>query len=648
MSNIKQKIFELSLLSNYGDYESSELTDILKFADDSYYNTNNSAMSDEEYDALKCYISRVDPYNTYLKQVGVQVRTGKTKLPHPMGSLDQLYVGGDVANWIIKHKLRDEMLIATEKLDGVSGMVVYDENGNFSASYSRGDGLEGAIIDRHLTKIKSVPSVIKNTTGKPVFIRGEIIFTKPNFLSVQQRIKTRGGDQYKNARNCIAGLMNAERNDLSVYNSIDFVAYQIVDSTEDKKTQLDILENNGFKIPFFVEVEGKKLSDNSLTNLITTMKANSDYELDGVVVDINDSTCRASIRTTERDTLNPSYAVKFKVASSDNCAITSVVNVEWSRSKHGYLKPVVVFEPVQLCGVTITRATAFNAAFIWNNKIGVGSKIEIIRSGDVIPFINQVVTQTSALMPTDEWEWNETGVDAVVIDPEQYADVQINRMVDFFSTLNIAHLKEGSISTLYSNNYNSVEKIINMSENKFIELIGENGKKIYNSMIQRLSSVQLHELIGAHSTARGIGVRKMKKLQKVFGMRLIDDVLTVDEISNVDGFDVKTASQVVFALEQFKMFLAQVHEKVNFVEEIVSSDGFFKDKCFVFTGFRDSDLEKTIERNGGTIASGVSKKVTTVVAKDTNEKSTKIQKANQLGIQVISLDTLTALIEDNI
>lgn len=633
-------IQQYTLLNNIDDFSSAEMIEMLKYADDQYFN-NSPVLSDEEYDTLKYYAQQNDPYNLYFEQVGVAVRTGKIKLPHQMGSLNQIYYGGDAIQWCKKHNLFDETLVCTDKLDGVSAMVVYDEKGNFKSSFSRGDGIEGANIDRHTTKLSNFPLKVSESD---LVVRGEIIFSKQKFEQVVNQIKTRSGQQYKNARNCIAGLMNAEKNDISVYKFIDFVAYQIVNDTRSKTDQLLTLKDLGFNTPRYNIITGKQLQDEYLSHYVTDTKSTSEYELDGIVIDVDSGALRQKINPT-KETLNPEYSVKYKIVGADNQKNATVVGVEWSKSKHGYLKPVVVFDPINLGGVTISRATGFNAAFIWNNKIGKDAVVNISRNGDVIPYINFVVNQSLPSMPEGNWEWNETGVDIILINPEEHSDVLINRLVDFFSTLSVSHMKEGNVTELFNNGFDTAEKIINMQESQLVSILGSNGSKVYESISEKLTNVPLYMLMGAYSTARGIGTRKIKKLQKEFNERLLS-IKSINDIINVEGFDVKTANQVLKCIEMFVPFLEQISSRVVVNYNTNNSSGEFTGKSIVFTGFRDSNLENTIEQQGGNVSSGVSKKTSLVVAKDITENSSKIQKANQLGIPVVSLETFLIQIDE--
>ena len=373
--------------SDISDFEADELINMLRSADDLYFNSGESFLSDAEYDNVKRYVSELDKGNTYVAGIGSEVRGGKIKLPHPMGSLVQSYTG-DIEKWVGKYRLETEKITISDKLDGVSGLVCYNKK-QFHIAYSRGDGMEGADISRHLRKMKSLPKTVP--TDLVEAIRGEIIISEPNFKKLCEHSQRLGGRVYKNARNAVAGIMNSESNPEWVYDYIDFVAYEVVNPNYwSKDVQFENLKNYGFNTaPAFV-VDGRRLTDDILVDIVINRKKDSDYALDGIVLEINDADLRRKINPT-KDTLNPEFARKYKTASADNIATVTVLDVELNVSKSGYVKPTIIFEPVELMGVTISRCTGFNMKFIYDNRIQPGTKVTIIRAGDVIPFCSAVV-----------------------------------------------------------------------------------------------------------------------------------------------------------------------------------------------------------------------------------------------------------------
>jgi len=367
-------------------YTTEDIIEALQVADDAYHNTSTPIVPDSVYDALRQYAEKAFPDNTYFLGIGSSVRGGKVDLPFKMGSLNQVYEG-DTVKWVEKHNLQNEEIVITDKLDGVSCALIYDNTGKLQIAYSRGDGTQGADITRHVVKIPSVPKQL--ALKGPAKVRAEIIIKIDNFPKMAQH-KTRAGVPYKNPRNMVAGLMNSSTNPEGVYQYIDCVAYELLDDVCDKAEQIEILEQCGFLTPYTMVKIGRFLDDTRLTDYLNDRRSLTEYEIDGIVLDVNSQKLRAKINPT-KDTLNPEYAVKFKVADASNMAVARVINVEWNISKDGFLKPRVQIEPIELKGVTIQYATGFNARFIYDNKIGPGAKVRISRMGDVIPNIIDVV-----------------------------------------------------------------------------------------------------------------------------------------------------------------------------------------------------------------------------------------------------------------
>lgn len=652
---IKALINEIFLFGD-GSFDAFELDDIIELlmaADNAYHNAQ-PLIDDQQYDALRQYAEQVDPNHVYFLGVGSQVRGGKVKLPHPMGSLTQVY-DGDFAKWSAQHRLTNEDLLVTEKLDGYSTQIIYDATGKLQIAYSRGDGIEGADITRHVSKFVKLPRRLPEAVNlkqhglislNPFEVRAEIIFKKADWEIIKDKIKRSGGGYYKNARNCISGLMNASENDPLVYNYISVVAYEVLGANGerlDKTEQLLVLEALGFETPVSVKVKGN-VDDAVLTTILNDMRTNSKYEIDGIVIDVNSHEKRKKMNPT-RDTLNPEFARKFKIADASNLAIATVVDVEWNISKNGYLKPRVKIEPVELVGVTVQHATGFNAKFIVDNKIGPGAKIRITRSGDVIPFIVGVVSATEAKLPDEDVEWNATGVDLVLTDMNNDV-VKLEQLIDFAAKVGIEHIGEGNMKSIFEAGFTTPTEFINMTPNEIGLAIGSHAiaKKIVKSRAEKINNQPWWQIAGAHPCfGRGIGQRKMKKLYEAFEGD-ISKLKDVNAIAGVEGFEAKTAKKIVSGYPTFLEFVNATN--IKFAAYEAPKGGDLAGQSFLFTGFRDKSLEKRIEDKGGKISSAVSSKLTYLVAADPSETSGKLTKARQLGTKIITREALETLLGD--
>jgi NAD-dependent DNA ligase len=611
------------------------IIEALTMADDMYHNDEESPLTDAQYDALWLYAQRLAPTEAYFTGIGSEVRGGKINLPYKMGSLNQVYQG-DYDKWVEKHKIQDEYITISDKLDGMSAMLVYGKDGKLQIAYSRGDGTQGADITRHVSKIHNVPKQIKakdvNTT-----IRGEIIITPVNFAKIKDQVISKSGRKYKNPRNFISGRMNASDGQDIVYAHVDFVAYEIVGSTAAKSAQLALLSANRFSTVNFFRAAASKLNDEELTSLLNIRRKQTIYEIDGLVLEVDEAVARARINPTT-DTLNPEYAVKFKIADASNYAETEVVNVSWSISKDGYLKPTVQVKPINIVGVTIQNCTGFNAKFIRDNCIGKGAIVAIVRSGDVIPFLTKVVKPAAAPdMPTEDATWTETGVDLVVTDVKNNPVVKFEKLNDFFMSLDVPNLGEGNLRPMFDAGFETPDSIIGLTTEDIGCLIGSRvvAKKIFTGIRERLTNVPMYVLMGSHSAfGRGVGKRKFKKLWEAFQGNM-ENCADVAKIVSVEGFDVKTAIKIVSGYVEFADFMNQIHEHVTIAPYIQPAKGSFSGLSVVFTGFRSKELEQAIEAQGGKIGSGVSSKTSLLVTNDPSSTSGKAQKARDLGVKVI-------------
>lgn len=340
----------------------------LEKADDAYFNSDKELINDTEYDQLKRVAHKLSPKHPYFVKVGADVRGGKLKLPYAMNGLDQIYEGEIQSLWVQKYGIEDAEVVVTDKLDGVSCMLVFadkdgDGNAEFQIAYSRGNSAEGADITRHIKKLQ-FPKHIPNS--KLYVVRAELIMRDDVFRS---KFEVR----YSSARATVAGAMNSSDSDDRVDN-IDLVAYSVVDTSgkrNSKSYDLEMLSDLGFKTPYYQTLPARKLSDALLLDCLNTAKGGSVYELDGIVLTVN----------------HTGQSVKYKVLDANSVIETTVRAVHWEISKWGLLKPRVEINPVRLHDTIVTFATGHNAKFIMERRIMPGSLVKIFKAGSVIPQI---------------------------------------------------------------------------------------------------------------------------------------------------------------------------------------------------------------------------------------------------------------------
>jgi DNA ligase (NAD+) len=596
-------------LQNYQKWSKDQFTKTLQNLDDVYYNGGESdvIVSDAEYDFLR---EKYEEKYGKWEHIGAIVKHKKTvQLPKYLGSMDKYKMNNEKEIGRFSGKYPGKYLVE-EKLDGVSGLLVYTPK-NIKL-YTRGNGYLGVDIS-NLIKYLKVPELkVKET----LYIRGEIIIPRDVF-------QKKFSHTFKNARNLVSGIVNSKRVNVKNASAMDFVCYDVIESNMTPSQQMDFLKKHSFyTVKYFILEE---ISPEILNNHLEKMKGNSKYEIDGIII-ISDG-------IYPRETSgNPKHAFAFK--NNIMHVQTTVKNVLWNPSKHSVLKPQVEIEPVDIGGTTVTFATGHNAKYIVNNKIGPGSTIEITRSGDVIPFITNVIKPGKIVYPTEKYEWNSTKVDFVLL--EDNPKVISKQILYFCQTMNFKGIGEATTDKLVEHEIRNISKLLKcrVSDLEHFGFGKVESKNIYNSIHNNIINVDLALLMGASGCfGFGLGRRKIQTILDVHE-NIIIKKQTIENISKIFGWTDKSASQFLEGLESFKKFLK---ENRNITYKVFS-----KKKCgnkkVVFSGFRNKDLQSKAEQKGYEIIGNISSKVNILVVKDVNGKSGKIKKAEKMGIKIISIN----------
>jgi DNA ligase (NAD+) len=641
-------------------YTVDDVVQVLEFTSDQYHNNSadegESFLTDAQWDVLYRYLQRTDPVNKYLIGVGASVRGDKVALPHVMPGLDQVHEG-DTEKWIASIGIGDELIVVMDKMDGNSGQIIYDTGGNLQSAFSRGSSTEGQDLTRHLKRIKSCPQTgVGVDINGSMAIRVEIEMKEEVFerLNAQGVLRSRSGKKARNARNYIAGQLNSSEAEQVFYDNVDVIAYEIMFPFIDTKNEeFNLLESYGFDITENLLYHAKNLNDSILIAHLEERHKVTPWAIDGLVMVPNDRSVRDAIPDRKGSSLNPVYAKKFKVGQEDNFAIAEVVAIHRKVSKHGYLKPRVEINPVDLVGVTVTYATAFNELFLKKNNLGVGAKVKITRAGDVIPFLVEVVEPGPiGYTPPDisefgAYAWSEPNsdgesVDLILLDADNSDDAKLQKLVGFFTNLGVEFIAIQSLTKLFEAGYETPEDIINESYSNIQKIIGDaNGKKGMDSLAAKLNSVEPWMLAGVTNYfGRGVGRRKMKRVFEATG-KITGN--TVSELVAVEGIEEKTAQKIVDGSADYDTFLGRIAGKYSFAAtKVIAAGGAFEGAVVVFTGFRDADAQAAIEAMGGRVGSSVSAKTTLVVTKDPTSTTRKIREARDLGIEIIDPAALNA------
>ena len=470
-------------------------------------------------------------------------------------------------------------------------------------------------------------------------IRGEIIIKKNLFQS-------KYAQQFANPRNFVAGQVNQKTIDPAIMADLSFVAYEVIKPVLKPSAQLALLtegQAHAVEVVQHLTLPSAELSNERLSELLIKWRAEYAYEIDGIIC-IDD-------KSYPRTTGNPAHAFAFKMVLSDQVAEALVTDVIWTPSKDGYLKPRVQIEPLTLGGVTIEYATGFNARFIVDKQIGVGALIRLIRSGDVIPHITEVVQPAAQpLMPTVPYEWNATQVDILLTDKANDATVKEKTISGFFTHLAVDGLGPGNIKRMIEAGYDTVPKILALSEADLLKVEGFQTKlahKIYTNINQQIQKATLPELMHASNLfGRGFGTKKLQLILDAYPTIVTDTLplpAKVAKISTVNGLAQKTAEQFVKEIPAFLSFLTTAHLQAklapatkNTSAQPINKDHPLYGKKWVMTGFRDKELIQDLLNVGSEQGTSVNKKTALVIVKDLDEDNVKVAEAQKLGILIMT------------
>jgi len=630
-----------------------------------YYNTDKPLLTDTTFDILETILKERYPESDLFKTIGAPIANAedKVKLPYYLGSLDKVKPGEKVlTKWL---KDNEGSILISEKLDGLSCLLVIEKEtggaGNIKMKlYKHGDGYEGQEITNLLENVNMGKEKDKNNNKlnmkeiekllsihKHIAIRGEIIIKNNVF-------DTKYIKMYPKARSLIAGIVNSKTPDPKIVKDIDIVFYEwIAPDTLKYEEQFKQLEKIGVLCANYKVFSS--LTETQLPELLMDFKKESLYEIDGIILSNNSKSHK---RVTSG---NPKYSVAYKMALDDQIATTTVINVEYNISKHGTLAPRIQYKPITIKGDNHQYTSGFNMKYIVDNNIGPGTEIQIIKSGDVIPYIYKIIKRSaSAQMPdaTIKWHWNDTRVDAIVDDMETNSDVRVKRIISFFSVMKIAGVGEGVVNKLVNAGYEEIRNILDLTPDVMARIDGfqlKSATNVYNSIHKVLDVEQPLERVMMASTIFGLGLGE-KKFKLIidaipnFLEKWKKGLVLKEDIMNIDGFSDKSTEVFFKGMPKFIEWLklySMIKLKVN-TNSNGSGDGSgdgssnnsskFKGMIVVFTGVRNADMEQIVIDGGGIIGSGITGKTTLVVAKDITENSGKIKTAREKGIQLMTIN----------
>jgi NAD-dependent DNA ligase len=611
----------------------TELSKMIRDANNGYYCNNKPIMTDNEYDILREYTIKKHPKNKAAleghTECNIAVEKSKVTLPYQMWSMDKIKPDtGALAKWTQKYS---GPYTLSCKLDGVSGL--YSTEGESPKLYTRGNGVVGQDVS-HMVPYLQLPK------EKGIVIRGEFIIPK-------ERFQEKYAGKFANPRNFVAGVVNKKSIDAEKFKDLDFVAYEVVKPVLKPSEQMAFL--TGQNVEVVRNATQTDVTNELLSELLMAWRNDYRYEIDGVICIDN--------AIYPRKKGNPEHAFAFKMVLSDQIAEAKVLDVIWTPSKDGYLKPRVQIDPVVLGGAKIEYATGFNAKFIEDNKIGVGALIQLIRSGDVIPHIVSVIQPAEkAQFPDVPYTWNETHVD-IILDNKEEDDIVRGKMITgFFRGIGVEGLSSGNIQRITNAGFDSVSKIVAMTKSDFLTIEGFKQKlavKLSEGIKEKIEEATLPEIVHATNVfGRGFGTKKLKAILDVHP-KILDPnephLSKMEKLLSVPGMAKKSSEKFVGKVQELNDFMkdANLEDKLVYTPQEIQGDTSHPlyGKKWIMTGFRDKDLIEKLKAVGAEQGSSVNSKTFVVIVKDANEDTGKAEEARKLGIPLMTVKQIEGVYE---
>lgn len=645
--------------------EMRELVKELNLASRAYYQESREIMTNYEYDKRYDRLLELEKMTGVTLadspsiHVGYEVLSDLPKENHesPMLSLDKTKDVSALQTWIGNHTG-----LLSWKLDGLTIVLTYREGELFKA-VTRGNGITGEVITNNAKVFKNIPHRIPYR-GELV-LRGEAVIKYSDFEKINASIDSVDA-KYKNPRNLCSGSVRQLNNEITSKRSVFFFAFTLVKQNPDietnfRKEQMEWLQSQGFETVEYKIVNKENIEDTVLwfSEHIET----NDLPSDGLVLTFDDIAYSRSLGATAKF---PRDSIAFKWA--DETEKTHLLEVEWSASRTGLINPVAIFEPVQLEGTTVSRASIHNVSIVESLQLGLGDELMVYKANMIIPQISENLTRSGTLeipslcpvchQPTKILKENDVKV-LTCPNPECEAK-HIKRLTLFVSrdAFNIEGLSEATLEKFVQKGFiQSLEDIFHLDRYKdeIIAMEGM-GEKSYTNLIQAIEkSKKIPTARFIYSLGiSGVGLSNAKLICRYFK----DDIQAIMSASEEDMTAIEGIGPVI--ARNFEAFFSNEKSRkeadalLNEIqlekEEISEGSKIFEGKTFVITGsvhhFSNRNaLKSLIESKGGKVAGSVSSKTHYLINNDAESTSSKNKKARELGIPILTEDDFLKLLQ---
>jgi len=641
-----------------------ELVDILNKASKAYYQDAAEIMSNFEYDKLYDELLALEQElgitmaNSPTVNVGYEVLSELPKERHekPMLSLDKTK---EVSR--LKEFLGQQKAFLSWKLDGLTIVLTY-RNGKLEKAVTRGNGETGEVITNNAKTFKNLP--LKIAYQGELILRGEAIISYSDFEKINAEIEDVEA-KYKNPRNLCSGSVRQLNNEITAKRNVKFFAFSLVkaegvDFENSRMNQLNWLKEQGFEV-----VEGYEVTADTIEKKVAYFAeqiSKNDFPSDGLVLVYDDIAYGQSLGMTSKF---PRDSFAFKWA--DEIRETTLLEIEWSASRTGLLNPVAIFEPVELEGTTVSRASVHNISIMEELELGIGDKIEVYKANMIIPQIASNLTRSGVKdIPqecpvchgkTEIRQVSDTK--ALYCTNEDCGAKHLKAFALFVSrdALNVEGLSEATLEKFIAKGFiNSYSDMFHLDrhaeEIKSMEGFGEKSYVNLQKSVEKARTTTLPKLIYGLGIAN-IGLANAKVICKEFHYDIEKMIhLTEDDLNAISGIGPVIAKAYVeyFANEKHVEELRKLLDELEIPQEEKSAEAqIFKDVTFVITGSVEhfanrNAVKEVIESKGGKVTGSVTAKTNYLINNDVNSTSSKNKKAKELGIPIITEEEFLLLL----
>lgn len=645
-----------------------ELVDVLKYHNRKYYIEDAPEIEDFEYDALLRELENLEEEYPEFKMedsptqmVGGAALKLFSEVQHTvkMESLQDVFSFEELRAFISKLDLSKTALSVEPKIDGLSVSLEY-RDGLFFRGSTRGDGMTGEDVTANLMQIKSIPKAI-NFMGE-LEVRGEVYMPRESFLKLRERQELLGEAPAKNPRNAAAGTLRQKNSQIVKERELDIFIFNIQRVVGKEFSShietLDFLTDLGFHtLPTYLKCES---ADDVVTEVerIGQSRGGLPFDIDGAVIKADNLAYRDVLGSTSKF---PKWAVAFKYPPEEKQTVLKEIEINVGRT--GALTPTAIFDPIQLAGTTVSRATLHNEDFITSKEIGIGDTIIVRKAGDIIPEVlavakhceNSQIYKMPDVCPSCNSPVFREEDEAVIRCTNADCPAQLLRHLIHFTSrdaMDIEGLGPAMLEQLLDADLiHNIVDIYDLDYEKVasLERTGEKTVENLKNAIEKSKENDLSKLLFALGI-RHIGAKAGKLLSEHFGD--IDAILnaSAEDFEKIEGFGSILAQSAAdfFSLNDTKEMIDRLKVLgVNTKSLKEVKDNRFAGMTFVLTGtlptYQRSEAAAIIESFGGKTSSSVSKKTSIVLAGE--DAGSKLTKANQLGIKVINEQEFNELIK---